>query len=162
MATFAPFAANASAIARPIRLAAPVTSAVFPVNSFSMRSVASRRRLLWWRGVCRGRTLRCGCRRSRSGFGRRRGSYRLLHTRLSLRGLAFVVLVGGDLLLRSKHRNGDLPAGFAHQILLRKGGKTSRDDLYAHLAAGRDHINHGLAVRVCLDFEVTLFFAIQR
>src|ERR1700722_2895602 len=97
MATSAPCSAKARAMARPIRFAPPVTRAVFPVRGFFMVGLLLRRIRLSGRS------------RWRCGLGRLWG---LLDTDRTAGGFALVVLVGGDLLLRTDHADGDLPCGF--------------------------------------------------
>src|ERR1700750_773401 len=107
MATFIPCSARASAIARPMRLAAPVTSAVLPARSFMHPP---------------GLLLRCRRRVLRRRLGRRlRGTlvcrFRadwLLHPGLSTGGVTRVFLVGRDLLLGPQHLYGDFPCRLIH------------------------------------------------
>ncbi len=88
------------------------------------------------------------------------GLIRLLHAGVAAGGLAGVVLVGGDLLLRAEHGDGDLAAGFADEILLSKGGEAVGDDLDADVAAGGDDVDGGLAFGVGLDLQIALVLAV--
>ena len=87
-------------MARPMRFAAPVTSAVFPVRGLFMGGLLLRR--IGLERVRVGR--RCGLgRRFRAAPGRPGRSG----------GFALVVLVGGDLLLRAEAFDGICRAGSA-------------------------------------------------
>src|SRR5580700_6901490 len=159
MATFAPRSASARAIARPMRLAAPVTSTVFPCSSLSIS--VNREALLLWRGVwsvgwrlgsCRGRWCGLG-----GGLGR---PYWLLNAGLSCGGLALIVLIGRKLLLRVNHGDGDRTAWFGHLIFFRVGGEAGGDNLHANSASGRDNVDRGLAIGVGLDLQIALVLAV--
>src|SRR5260370_15782760 len=131
MATLAPRSANARAMARPIRLAAPVTSTVFPLSSLSISK--NREALPLWRGVwCVGRLLwSCLWRRNGCGWLSRRFGWPdgFLNTGLSCRRFALVVLIGRELLLRVNHGDGDRPAWFGHPILFFVGAHARVDTL---------------------------------
>src|SRR5690242_16899277 len=139
MATFAPSSASASAMARPMRLAAPVTSAVLPASGLFMLELR--------RGGCRLREL---------------GSDRLLHTGLAFGSLAAIVFVRGDLLLRAQHLDGGLLGRLVDVVALAERGKPAGDDLNQNLASGGDDIDDRLAFGIGLDLEIAKVLAVPR
>src|SRR5579871_4649338 len=139
MATLAPFSASARAMARPMRLAAPVTSAVLPESGLVIR----------WLLVRRGR---CGLRwRGRLAGRRSSRPYRLLNAGLASGSLAGVVDIGGDLFLWANHGNRNLTVGLVNLVVLGEGGVAISDDLHANQAAGRDNVYDCFSIGVGFD-----------
>ena len=87
---------------------------------------------------------------------------RLLHAGLSPGRLAAVVLVRRDLLARSQQRYRNRSRRLGDEVLLGIGRKSIGNDLHPDCTAGRNHIDGGLTLRVCLDLEIALISAFQQ
>ena len=71
-----------------------------------------------------------------------------------------VVHVRGDLRSGTLHRDGNLAAGLRDLVVLGKRREAVGDDLDAHAAAGRNHVDDGLAVGIRLDLEIAFVLAV--
>ena len=111
-----------------------------------------------WRGGV-GRRVGCWFGRCRRLF-LRVGLYRLLDTGGTAGDLARVVLVRGDLLLRTEEGDGNLMAGLTDEEILRIGREAAGDDLHAKVAAGGNDVDGGLAFGIGFDFHVALVLAV--
>ena len=98
------------------------------------------------------------------GLGRgigRPGADWFLNTGLGGGGFAGVVLVGGDLLLRAEHGDGDLAVEFLDLVVVGEGGEAVGEDLDAEFGSDGDDVGDGgLAVGVGFDLEITVIGAV--